>query len=130
VKKVRDIPPEWQEHAAKIQTPEYQEHLRSCVEEEGQVRLVKSFLNGQEDTGAGLGTLDYEILASCLKPVPENLDEKHSVWEEGDEVCFHYGVLTQRGLIRWGLESGQKGTWLMARLTYNGEIALRLLTDP
>jgi hypothetical protein len=121
MKKVRDIPPEWKEAADKIQTPEYQEHLRLCVAEVGQEKLAKSFTCGKQDNGLELGELDFQILASCRKPIPTDLDDKHSLWEEGDEVCYSYGILTLRGLIRWTLESGKKGTWLLARLTQAGE---------
>jgi hypothetical protein len=124
MKKVRDIPPEWQ--GLNTQSPEYQEHLQRCIEEEGQTRLVKSFMEGREDKGLPLEELDYQLLLNCRKPIPNNndLDEKPSIWEEGEEVCYSYGMLTLRGLIRWTLQSGKISRWLVPALTVQGEQAL------
>ncbi len=125
MKKVRELPAG--ANLSMSQTPEYQEYLRTCIAEEGQVTLVKAFLDGKEDDGLPLWDLDYEVLRDCLKPLPtnlDNLDSKHSIWEEGADVCHSYGKLTQRGLIRWTLQSGKVGSWLMAVLTEQGRAAI------
>jgi hypothetical protein len=98
MKKVRDIPPEYKDPGTWTQTPEYQKHLADCVEEEGQLYLAKSFMNGKE--------------------------EKHTIWEEGEDVCYSYGVLILRGLIRMTLQSGKNKTWLFAVLTEQGKKVL------
>lgn len=59
-----------------------------------------------------------------LKSIPDNLDQKHSIWEEGDAVCYSYGILILRGLIRFDLQSGKIGTWLIPVLTEQGKQAL------
>jgi hypothetical protein len=124
MKKVRDIPPEYKDPGTWTQTPEYQKHLADCVEEEGQLYLAKSFMNGKEDEGLPLFDLDYEVLRSMLKPIPNDLDEKHTIWEEGEDVCYSYGVLILRGLIRMTLQSGKNKTWLFAVLTEQGKKVL------
>lgn len=124
MKKVRDLPPECS--PTQTQTSEYQEHLCTLVAEEKQATLAKRFMGDKEDDDLPLAELDYQILADCTKSIPDNLDEKHSIWEEGDEVCYAYGRLTLRGIIRWGLKSGKVGKWLMAELTDEGK---RILTE-
>jgi hypothetical protein len=121
VKKVRDIPPEIRMEL--VQTPAYQTKLRLLVEEVGQVTLGRSFMEGSEDDGAPLGALDREILLSCHKPIPDDFGTKHTIYEEGAEVCRSYGVLTLRGLICWKLHSVEAGTWLLPCLTDAGESA-------
>jgi hypothetical protein len=119
MKKVRDLPDGFS--IEQTQTPEYQEHLRACVAEPGQVQLANSFLEGKKDDGFALIELDYQILASCDKSIPANLDEKNSIHEEGEDVCFSYGILTSRGLISWKLQSGKVRSWLVAELTDSGK---------
>ena len=112
MKKVRDIPTNC--NIEQTQTQEYQERLRTLLAEDSQVELANhGFLDGKEDDGHPLNEMDYEILTSCTKPIPDNLDDKHSIYEEGDDVSYSYGILTLRGLIVWKMQSGKWKSWIV-----------------
>lgn len=124
MQKIRDIPTEFQEKVKELQSPEFQEHLRNLVAEEGQRTLATKFMR-KEDAGDPLSTLDYKLLESCQKPISPDWGTKQTVWEEGDDVCYSYGVLTLRGFIRWNLHTVSEGTWLLPSLTESGTQTLQ-----
>lgn len=119
MKKIREIPTNWDKSI--IQTAQYQEHLRVMVAEKGQKSIALAFTDGKPDYGFTLGDLEYQILRAESKPISPNWGTKHSIWEEGEEVCYAYGILTMRGLLRWDLHSVAEGTWLLPSLTDTGK---------
>lgn len=122
MKKVRDIPADFD--VSLIQTAEYQARLKEEVAEAGQTTLALAFTGGQWDHGKPLGELEYQILRQNTKELSPNWAMKHSIWEEGEEVCIAYGVLTLRGLIRWELHTVPEGTWLLPDTTDAGKQVL------
>jgi hypothetical protein len=114
------------EQLSYIQTPEYQKRLQENVDEPGQITLTHAFLADCED--GNLTTLEYETLKKCNRPLPDDWEDKATLYERGIEQTAAYGTLTFRGLIVWSIQHG-KYSWLVCNITDKSKNYIREIEE-